>query len=111
MEHAMMSQGSSSRSKGNAGGFRTRRALPALLVLALAALFAGGLWLAEVGAGPGAQATAPSAAASRPATTPPGASFADLAEKVAPSVVNLTVSKKVKGGSSSMPRSRASSGG
>ncbi len=92
-----MSQGSSSRSKGNAGGFGNRWALPVLVSLSLSALFAGGLWLAEVGVGPGALATTPSAATGGAAATPPGASFADLAEKVAPSVVNLTVSKKVKG--------------
>jgi serine protease Do len=53
-----------------------------------------GLWMADAGAGPSAQASPPSLISPR---TAPGASFADLAEKVAPSVVNLTISKKVKG--------------
>jgi serine protease Do len=96
MEHAMMSQESSSRSKG-LGGFGNRWALLTLVVLALSALFAGGLWLADARVGPGALAAPPSPPVRAAAPTPPVPSFADLAAKVAPSVVNLTVSKKVKG--------------
>ncbi|MFQ5457333.1 MAG: DegQ family serine endoprotease [Myxococcota bacterium] len=75
------------------GGVRMAVAVAA----ALAAGFFGGTWNAGQQEAPAAYAAAPAPSRTNLAAVPGGGSFADLAQQVAPSVVSLRVSRKLKG--------------